>query len=44
VQAKARELYLLYEAVSAKDGIDRSVILNEWREVIASGDLGYTPR
>jgi hypothetical protein len=44
VQEKARGLYLLYSAASQKDGVDRSVILDNWRGVAASGDLGYMPQ
>jgi hypothetical protein len=40
VQAKARELYLFYEAVSRKDGVDRTALLDKWREVIKTGVLG----
>ncbi len=43
VQRAAEILVQAYEARSQRDGVDRSVVIQKWTEVMVSGDLGYKP-
>ena len=43
VKICAEKMYRLLWAASQRDGIDRKVALDYWREVMATGDLGYGP-
>lgn len=44
VKICAEKMYRLVWASSQRDGIDRKVTLDYWREAMDSGDLGYQPR